>query len=103
MQFGESGQFWSIAFRQEIDGIPVEGAWVFFHVSHGNLVQFGVDRTIPVSARPKAPAALLGAAQGKSSIASWIGGLREEDEFAENGTLLPSRTPRVFATFVRIL
>ncbi|MEM7585083.1 MAG: hypothetical protein AAF560_16955 [Acidobacteriota bacterium] len=42
--YGKGNYFWSIEFQQYHQGIPVEGAHVFFRVNHGNIVQFGVNR-----------------------------------------------------------
>ena len=40
---------WFVEFAQFHEGIPVEGAHLFFRVSHGNLVQFGSERVAPVT------------------------------------------------------
>src|SRR5437867_1714983 len=72
LSFGESNQFWNVAFRQVIAGIPVESARVVLRLSRGNLVQFGVDRTIPASVAAAAaaaapPAALLTPVKAKAA------------------------------------
>ena len=35
------GGVWQLAFRQEIDGVPVEGARLLFHLAQGRLTMFG--------------------------------------------------------------
>ena len=64
--FGAGNSHWFIEFAQFHDGVPVEGANVFFRLSHGNLVQLGTDRVAPVASgaqptleRPAAFAAAL--------------------------------------------
>jgi hypothetical protein len=47
--FGGGNSHWFLEFAQFQDGVPVEGANVFFRLSHGNLVQFGTDRVAPVA------------------------------------------------------
>ncbi|MFP5284987.1 MAG: hypothetical protein ACLGI9_04550, partial [Thermoanaerobaculia bacterium] len=63
-RFGDRGQFWNVAFKQVVGGVPVEGSFVVFRVSHGNLVQFGVNRAVPISAA--APA--ISAAEAKANL-----------------------------------
>ena len=46
--FGVGDTHWFVEFAQYHHGVPVEGANVFFRLSHGNLVQFGADRVAPV-------------------------------------------------------
>ena len=46
--FGVGETHWFVEFAQYQDGVPVDGANVFFRLSHGNLVQFGADRVAPV-------------------------------------------------------
>ncbi len=82
--FGETGQFWQIAFRQVVGGVPVEASRVVFRVSHGNLVQFGVNRVAPGLA---AAAPALSAAQAKAALATFLGGLVSGDQFVQNGML----------------
>ncbi|HEV3457908.1 MAG TPA: hypothetical protein VHG32_15195, partial [Thermoanaerobaculia bacterium] len=88
VHFGEQGQFWNLVFRQEIAGIPVDNARVVFRVSHGNLVQFGVDRTVPQTQRLAAATPALTRAQAKAALAAYLGGLLPGDRFVEDGTLL---------------
>ncbi|RMF71654.1 MAG: hypothetical protein D6738_13445, partial [Acidobacteria bacterium] len=38
-----------IAFRQQVDGVPVEQAVFVFHVAQGNLVAFGASRALPAN------------------------------------------------------
>lgn len=40
---------WQVTFRQEIDGVRVEGARFDFQVAHGNLVAFGATRWASVT------------------------------------------------------
>ncbi len=46
--YGEKNHFWSIEFQQYYQGVAVEGAHVFFRVSHGNVIQFGTHRVANV-------------------------------------------------------
>ena len=85
--FGERGQLWNVAFRQEIGGVPVDGAWVVFRVSHNNLVQFGVVRAIPASAGVSNVAPAISAAAAKGVLGNFLGGLLADDKFLENGVL----------------
>jgi len=39
-----AGHVWQIAFRQVVDGVPVDGSRFSFHLSNGNLVSFGASR-----------------------------------------------------------
>lgn len=82
-QFGDRGQFWNVAFNQAVNGIPVEGSFVVFRVSHGNLVQFGVNRAVPIAAA--APA--LTPLQAKANLGQFLGGLLSTDEFLQDGVL----------------
>lgn len=86
-RFGDRGQFWNVSFRQVIAGVPVEGAQVVFRVSHGNLVQFGVNRAIPASAAVEGIAPLLTAAQAKANLGQFLGGLLPDDTFLQSGVL----------------
>ncbi len=86
-RFGDRGQFWNVAFRQEIAGVRVEGAQVVFRVSHGNLVQFGVNRAIPASAGVEGIVPLLSAAQAKANLGQFLGGLLASDTFLQDGVL----------------
>jgi hypothetical protein len=85
--FGDRGQFWNVAFRQVIGGVPVDGALVVFRVSHGNLVQFGVDRAIPASAGIAGVTPALTAAQAKTALGTFLGGLLSGDRFVDAGKL----------------
>jgi hypothetical protein len=51
--------YWTIEFQQTYQGVPVEGAKVFFRVNHGNIVQFGSERIGPIhiNATPRLTAA----------------------------------------------
>ena len=46
---GAGGTHWFVEFAQYQNGVPVEGANVYFRLNHGNLVQFGADRVAPVA------------------------------------------------------
>ncbi|HJU39831.1 MAG TPA: hypothetical protein VJ724_09685, partial [Tahibacter sp.] len=59
--YGDGNTHWFVEFAQSKNGVRVQGANLFFRVSHGNIVQFGANLvapvaidTIPVSAREKA-------------------------------------------------
>ncbi len=65
-----SDHSWQIAFRQVVDGVPVEGARYEFHVSHGNLVAFGASAWGPVR-RGVTPA--LGAAAARAALEAYLG------------------------------
>ena len=43
---------WQLTFRQQVDGVPVEGSRFDFHVSNGNLVAFGATRWSEVTTSP---------------------------------------------------
>jgi len=47
--YGEQSRVWFVELRQYHQGLPVEGAAVFFRLSHGNLVQFGADHVADVT------------------------------------------------------
>jgi len=49
-RLGENG--WQLRFRQQVGGVPVEGARYDFQLSHGNLVSFGATRWAPVLNSP---------------------------------------------------
>ncbi|HWM94489.1 MAG TPA: hypothetical protein VN493_27285 [Thermoanaerobaculia bacterium] len=86
-QFGDRGQFWNVAFNQVIGGVPVDGASIVFRVSHGNLVQFGVNRAIPVSAGVAGVQPTISAAAAKANLATFLGGLLSGDQFLQDGVL----------------
>jgi len=48
LPYGEGRTHWFVQFAQYHDGVRVEGAYAFFRVSHGNLVQFGSQRVAEV-------------------------------------------------------
>ncbi len=85
--FGENGQFWNVSFNQVVGGVAVENARVLFRLSHGNLVQFGVDRAVPglPQSKPVAPQLTRGAA--RVSLISYIGGEQPGDTYIEDGAL----------------
>lgn len=39
----------NVRFAQYYKGVPVDGAYLFFRISHGNIVQFGTHRVAPVA------------------------------------------------------
>jgi fibronectin type 3 domain-containing protein len=88
LNFGEQNQYWNIAFKQTINHVPVDGARVVFRVSRGNLVQFGVDRTIPGRANLMGITPSLSVAQARSALGLYLGGLLNTDLITENGALL---------------
>jgi hypothetical protein len=88
VQLGERGQYWNVAFRQVSGGIPVEGARVVFRIADGKLVQFGVDRTVPVGTPFKSTVGLLSPSQARNALARFVGGLVASDRVTEDGTLL---------------
>lgn len=45
---GVDKQLWFVELQQFHNGVPVEGANVFFRVNHGNVVQFGAEKVAPV-------------------------------------------------------
>jgi hypothetical protein len=88
VNLGERGQYWSVSFKQISGGIPVDGARVVFRVANGKLVQFGVDRTMPVSDAFKSTAGLLSLSHARNALSSYVGGLLASDQLVEDGTLL---------------
>lgn len=46
--YGPDDRLWFVVLQQVHEGVPVEGANVFFRINHGNLVQFGSDRVAEV-------------------------------------------------------
>lgn len=46
--YGEGASHWFIEFAQYANGVRVEGANLFFRLSHGNIVQFGEEKIAPV-------------------------------------------------------
>lgn len=85
--FGEDGRFWNLIFRQRIAGVPVDGSAVVFRVSHGNLVQFGVNRVLPQAASLVSVTPALSPAAAKAALGSYIGGLLPDDLFIADGDL----------------
>ncbi len=87
VNLGEREQYWNVVFKQVSGGVPVEGARVVFRVADGKLVQFGVDRTVPVGTPFKSTAGLLSAVQARNALSTYVGGLTDADRVMENGTL----------------
>ncbi len=52
--YGKDNYLWTIELQQYHQGVPVEGANVFFRINHGNIVQFGANRVseITIDATP---------------------------------------------------
>ncbi len=46
--YGERNHFWSVELKQHYKGVPVEGAHVFFRVSHGNVIQLGTNKVADI-------------------------------------------------------
>jgi subtilisin-like proprotein convertase family protein len=44
VSYGSGQYYWNVEFQQVHNGVPVEGANVFFRINNGNIVQFGNDR-----------------------------------------------------------
>ncbi len=61
---------WQVVFRQEVDGVRVDGARYDFQVSWGNLVAFGARRWAPVriSAIPD-----LARDEARAKLDAWLG------------------------------
>ena len=73
-------------FRQIVEGIPVEGAALRFHVNRGNLLQVSTTRLAPVrvSTIPS-----IDRAAAVSILATYLGEFpAEEDRFLDSGSLL---------------
>jgi hypothetical protein len=47
--YGDDRHVWFVELQQYHQGVPVDGASVFFRLSHGNLVQFGADHVAEVA------------------------------------------------------
>ena len=85
---GQRGQLRNVVFDQIVNGVSVEGARVVFRISHGNLVQFGVDRAIPpATAAAMDDANLLTVDEARAALSVHVGGLAPTDTFVENGVL----------------
>jgi hypothetical protein len=93
VSLGERGQFWSVVFRQTSGGIPVEGARVVFRVANGKLVQFGVDRTVPVGTPFKSTAGLLSASQARNALSQFVGNLMARWSGSHAVSTRRARTP----------
>lgn len=87
VNLGAQRQYWSVVFRQVVGGVPVEGARVVFRVAHGKLVQFGVDRTVPIESSFSRTAGLLTVAQARNALDQYVGGQLATDRFTDGGTL----------------
>lgn len=49
LPYGKDNYYWTIELQQYHQGVPVEGAKVFFRINHGNVVQFGADRVSEIT------------------------------------------------------
>ena len=92
---GRSGQvldsLWYVDFDVRRAGIPIEGARVFFRVSHGNLIQFGLENVPPAGVA--VPKTAISAERAREIVAGRIGGFEAgRDEIVEPWSLhlLPS-------------
>jgi len=54
--FGAERSVWFVELQQTFQGIPVEGAGVFFRINNGNVVQFGNEKVAPVRLAGTKPA-----------------------------------------------
>jgi Zn-dependent metalloprotease len=50
---GDEKQIWFVELQQFHQGVPVEGAKVYFRINNGNIVQLGADRVAPVRTSPR--------------------------------------------------
>ncbi len=48
VHFGDKGEIWFVELQQFHQGVPVEGANVYFRINNGNLVQFGAEKVAEV-------------------------------------------------------
>lgn len=48
--FGPSSTFWFVELQQYHEGVPVDGAFAYARISHGNVVQFGTERVAEITA-----------------------------------------------------
>mgnify|MGYP001492512802 CR=1 FL=1 len=46
--YGKDNSHWFVEFEQFHNGVPVEGAHLFFRIVAGNIVQFGAEKVAPV-------------------------------------------------------
>ena len=54
VNLGDAGEVWLVEFQQVHNGIPVDGASVFFRINNGNIVQFGSERAGRVNVNTRA-------------------------------------------------
>ncbi|NJL27475.1 MAG: hypothetical protein HC897_06040 [Thermoanaerobaculia bacterium] len=47
--FGQDNYLWTIELQQYHQGVPVEGANVFFRINHGNIVQLGANKVSEIN------------------------------------------------------
>jgi trimeric autotransporter adhesin len=76
---GENHELWFVEFQQIRNGVPIEGANVYFRINNGNIIQFGTERvaevniaTTPKVTREAAFAAVLDAIRSNLSEVSEI-------------------------------
>ena len=48
LSYGRNNYLWLVEFQQFHKGVPVEDAYVFFRVNHGNIVQLGANKIADV-------------------------------------------------------
>jgi hypothetical protein len=82
---GEDHQIWLMEFQQIHNGVPVEGANVFFRINHGNIVQFGSEKVadVRIDTRPS-----LNREQAIAAALHAVGfNVSEVSEFVQPGRL----------------
>jgi len=77
---------WSLLFPQMSGPVQWTGDRLF-HVSHGNLVQFGVGPRGSQPAQREDESPLISAVAAKALLGAYIGGWQGTDQFSELGTL----------------
>jgi hypothetical protein len=82
---GERGQLWYLNYDYFFEGVPILGARVVFRISHGHLVQFGVEKISKVDISPVPTVAKAVALT--NAVRSAGGAIEADNEILENGTL----------------
>ncbi len=81
-----SDSLWYVDFGVARAGIPIEGARVFFRVSHGNLIQLGLENVPPRGVA--LPSVKVTADDARRSVAGFVGGLEKgRDVILDPGSL----------------
>jgi trimeric autotransporter adhesin len=90
---------WIVDFDVMREGLPVEGARVVLRVNNGNLIQFGTE-ALPAPDTPT-PAFVLTREQAEEALASYVGGLRDDDIPLDLGSrhLLPTQDSGLIAVW----